>query len=191
MSNYTVAVLDERTWPAYAALLERHNGVFGGCWCTWFHTMPAEKTRVAADNRALREERVLAGTSRAAVVFSGEEAVAWAQFGTPAELPNIYHRQEVEAFGDPLPDWRITCMFVGKGYRKHGLLRVAAQGAIELIAAAGGGLVEVYPHETEPGKRQSVLYSGTRTMFEDLGFEYVRPKGLKNCIMRLVVAPGR
>jgi hypothetical protein len=189
MSEYTVAALDERTWPAYAALLERHNGVFGGCWCTWFHTMPAEKTRVAEDNRALREERVRAGTSRAAVVFDGDEAVAWAQFGTPAELPNIYHRKEVAGSGDPLPDWRITCMFVGKGHRRRGLLRVAARGAIDLIAASGGGVVEVYPHETEPGKRQSVLYSGTRKLFEDLGFTYVRPKGPKNCIMRLLVAP--
>lgn len=35
--------LDMSTWDAFARLVERHNGVFGGCWCTWFHTFHAEK----------------------------------------------------------------------------------------------------------------------------------------------------
>ena len=40
---------------AFARLMERHNGVFGGCWCTWFHTFHAEKTFTAEGNRALKE----------------------------------------------------------------------------------------------------------------------------------------
>lgn len=190
MSTRVVKPLDASTWEAYAALLERHNGVFGGCWCTWFHTMRTEKTRDAEDNRTLKERRVRAGTSHAAVVFDGDEAIAWAQYGPPSELPNVYHRKELEESGDPLPDWRITCMFVGKGYRRQGVLRVALHGAIDLIAQAGGGVVEGYPHETAPGRRQSVLYSGTRAMFEDAGFHFVRPKGSKNTVMRRTV-PGR
>jgi len=27
-------------------------------------------------------------------VFDGEVAVAWGEYGTPEELPNIYHRKE-------------------------------------------------------------------------------------------------
>ena len=34
---YTVKALDESTWDAFAALVERNNGVFGGCWCMGFH----------------------------------------------------------------------------------------------------------------------------------------------------------
>src|SRR5207249_199903 len=30
---YTVKALDESTWAAFAALVERNTGVFGGCWC--------------------------------------------------------------------------------------------------------------------------------------------------------------
>jgi hypothetical protein len=30
-------------------------------------------------------------------VFDGEVAVAWCEYGTPEELPNIYHRKEYEA----------------------------------------------------------------------------------------------
>jgi hypothetical protein len=36
-SVYSVRPLDESTWPAFAALAERNNGIFGGCWCMGFH----------------------------------------------------------------------------------------------------------------------------------------------------------
>ena len=29
--------LDESTWSDFAQLVERHNGVWGGCWCMGFH----------------------------------------------------------------------------------------------------------------------------------------------------------
>jgi len=36
-SEYTIKPLGPDTWEAFAQLAERHNGVWGGCWCTWFH----------------------------------------------------------------------------------------------------------------------------------------------------------
>ena len=64
------------------------------------------------------------------------------------------------------------------------------QGALELIAQAGGGVVEGYPQDT-PGKRTSAsfLYNGTRSMFEKAGFSFERTKGTKNCVMRRTVSP--
>ena len=52
MTDYVVKPLDVTTWDAFARLVERHNGVFGGCWCTYFHTFHAEKTFTAEGNRA-------------------------------------------------------------------------------------------------------------------------------------------
>ena len=188
MSEYVVRALGPETWEAFARLAERHNGVFGGCWCTWFHTFHSEKTFDAADNRALKQRLVEEGRAHAALVFDGDEAVAWAEYGSPAELPNIYHLKEYEAELDELPDYRITCVFVDKKYRRKGLSRIAVQGAVDLIAATGGGVVEGYPHDTE-GQKVSVLYNSTRAVFERAGFAYVRPKGKRNCVMRATVAP--
>lgn len=184
---YVVRALAPETWDAYARMMERHNGVFGGCWCTWFHTMPTEKERDADANRALKRRLVDEGRARAALVFDGDEAVAWAQYGAPDELPNIYHRKQYDAETDIQPDYRITCIFVDKTYRRRGLSDIALRGALELIGQAGGGTVEAYPHDT-PGKRQSVLYDGTRALFERTGFSYMRPKGLNNCVMRTTVS---
>ena len=186
MTDYEVRALGPDTWDAYAAMVERHNGVFGGCWCTWFHTMPSEKERTYDANCALKKRLVHEDRAHAALVFDGDEAVAWAQFGSPAELPNIYHRKQYDAELDVLPDYRVTCIFVDKRHRRKHLSDLVLQGVLELVAAAGGGVVEGYPHDNA-GKKKSVLYDGTRALFERAGFDYVRPKGQGNCVMRRTV----
>lgn len=192
-SRLTVRALGPDTWEAWEALAARHNGVFGGCWCTWFHTMSADKPRDADANHALKERWVHEGRSHAAVVFDGDEAVAWAQYGPPAELPNIHHRKEYEEGLVSPPDYRVTCFFVDRRYRRHGLAEVALHGVIDLVAQAGGGVLEGYPHDLAGGTKKvssSFLYATTRTMFERAGFELERPKGQRNTVMRLVVPRG-
>jgi hypothetical protein len=188
----TIRPLTPETWDAFADLAERHNGVWGGCWCTWFHTFHAEKTFSAEANRALKERLVREGRAHAALVFDGDIAVAWCQFGSPEELKNIKHRKDYEAGLDRLPDYRLTCFFVDTRYRRRGVSALALQGALDLIAEAGGGVVEAYPQDTG-GKKitASFLYSVTRSMFEQAGFTYVRPKGKNHTVMRITVKAAR
>ncbi len=188
---YTIRGLGPDTWAAFADLAERHNGVWGGCWCTWFHTAHAEKTFDADNNRALKERLVREGRAHAALVFDGDVAVGWCEYGAPDELPNINHRKEYEAGLDRLPDYRITCFFVDRRYRRRGVATAALRGALELIGQAGGGVVEAYPQDTG-GKKisASFLYNGTRTLFEEAGFHYDRPKGKNHTVMSMTVAPA-
>lgn len=195
MGEYVIKPLAKETWDAFAALVERHNGIFGGCWCTWFHTLGADKdeNRTYESNRDLKRCLVNEGRAQAALVLDGDEAVAWAQYGSPEQLPNIHHRKQYEAEADLFPDYRITCIFVDKRHRRRGVTAIALQGAVDLIADAGGGVVEGYPHEIAPHAKRlssSFLYNGTRTLYERAGFEYIRPKGLKNCVMRRTVDAG-
>jgi len=193
--DLTIRPLSADTWPAFADLVARHNGVFGGCWCTWFHTMEAEKERTYEGNLALKCRLVDEGRAHAALVFDGEEAIAWAEYGPPDELPNIHHRREYETGLTDPPAFRITCIFVDRRYRRHGLAALALAGALDLIAQAGGGSVEGYPHimsKQPEGKTMSssFLYNGTRRMYEEAGFAHERPKGLKNCVMTRTVTPA-
>jgi GNAT superfamily N-acetyltransferase len=191
VSEYTIKPLGPDTWEAFAQLAERHNGVWNGCWCTWFHTAHAEKGFTAEGNCALKKRLASEGRAHAALVFDGDLAVAWCQYGSPQELPNIYHRKEYEAGLDRLPDYRLTCFFVDRGYRRKGVAGVALRGALGLIAQAGGGVVEAYPQDTQ-GKRTSgsFLYNGTRSLFEKAGFSYERSKGKNHCVMRRTVSPS-
>ena len=178
---YEIKPLTSATWPAFDDLVVRHNGIFGGCYCIAFHPDGPERGQGKEANRALKCSYVEQGKAHAALVFDGDEAVGWAEYGTPAELPSIHHRKQYDAEKDADPDWRITCVFV------------EIHGALDLIAQAGGGTVESYPHDlTHQTKKMSssFLYNGTRRLYERLGFTYVRPKGLKNCVMTIDVPPA-
>lgn len=185
-TDYRVEPFSTDTWDAFAGLVERHNGIFGGCWCTYFHPECPDRGPGYEGSRVMKRQLVEAGQAHAALVLLGEEAIAWAEYGTPAELPNIHHRKQYDAEKEDDPDYRITCVFVDKRYRRQGVTEVAIRGALDLIALDGGGTVEAYPHDlTHQTKKMSssFLYNGTRRLYERLGFTYVRPKGLKNCVM--------
>ncbi len=193
LSKYVIKPLDTQTWDAFVRLCEKHNGMgFGGCWCTWFHPRRAEQYSDVEPGRPYKERLVREGKAHAALVFDGDVAVGWCQYGTPDELPCIYHRKEYEGGLVSMPDYRLTCIFVDRNYRRQGVAAAALAGALELIARAGGGVVEGYPHDTAGKKMSSTfLYDGTRSMFEKAGFAYERPKGKNNCVMRKVVTSAR
>ena len=195
-SSYTIAPLSPETWSAFDALVQRHNGIFGGCWCTWFHDghpLCEGRGETFEGNRAIKKRLVDEGVAHAALVMDDDEAVAWAEYGTPVELPTLHHRKEYDATGVVDPDYRITCVFVDKRHRRRGVTELAITGALDLIAQAGGGRVESYPHDlTDQTTKMSssFLYNGTRRLYERLGFTYDRPKGLKNCVMVKTVDPA-
>ena len=191
MGEFEIRALDATTWGAFARLVEKHNGCgFGGCWCTWFHTR--EGRPEGEKGRPWKERLVREGKAHAALVFDGDAAIAWCQYGSPEELPRINHRKEWEAglTAEP-PAYRLTCIFVDRDYRRRGVARAAVRGALDLIAKDGGGVVEGYPHDLQQGEkmRSQFLYSATRSLFEEVGFSYERPKGKKNCVMRMTVSP--
>jgi GNAT superfamily N-acetyltransferase len=184
--TYTVSPLNASTWDAFAELVERNNGVFGGCWCIGFH---AEGNRMGSGRRAIKEERVRTDRSHAALVFDEEGlAQGWCQYGSPSELPRIKHRREYDKDAPPLPDWRITCFYVDKRHRRQGIARAALEGALSQIGAAGGGLVEAISEVTlgRPAAGR-FLFSATVELFEDLGFTRQRPVGKHAWIVSRVV----
>lgn len=173
---YTVTSLSSETWDAFADLVERNNGVYGGCWCIGYHPECGQR---GVSYRAIKEDRVRTGRAHAALVVDETGAAqGWAQWGDPEELPGIKHKRVYDKDAPPRPDWRITCVFVGKGHRGQGIARLAVEGALEQIARAGGGLVEAIPEVTAgrqaPGR---FLFSGTVELFEDLGFTRGRQVG--------------
>lgn len=191
-SELTVRMLDERTWPEFARLVEANGGIWGGCWCISFHLDPNGPKGQCKPYRETKEQLVREGRAQAAMVFEGGTAIGWCQFGPPHELRNIKHRKQYEEGLGRLPDWRITCFFVGKGYRKRGVANLALKAALEEIARLGGGVVEAYPEDVEGRKTSSsFLHGGTLAMFEREGFERVRRLGMHHWVVARVMPPSR
>jgi GNAT superfamily N-acetyltransferase len=183
--------LDDATWPDFAALVERHNGVWGGCWCMAFHSEGVGRAKTAAQNRAQKEARVREGRAHAALVYDDATCVGWCQFGSPEELPRIKRRRAYEDGLDGLPDWRITCFFVDSGHRRDGVAAAALAGALEEIARVGGGTVESYPEDVDGRPVSgSFLHNGMVTMFERQGFERIRRIGKHHWVVSRIVRRG-
>jgi ribosomal protein S18 acetylase RimI-like enzyme len=173
---FTVRDLDGSTWDAFAELVERNGGIFGGCWCMSYHP---ECAQTSGAHRPAKEARVRSDRAHAALVFDiAGLAQGWCQWGDPDELSRIKHRRVYDKETPPVPDWRITCFYVDTKHRGRGIARVALGGAIEQIARRGGGLVEAIPEITAGREAQGrFLYSATVELFEDHGFQRVRQVG--------------
>jgi len=186
---YTIKALDETTWEAFSALVERNNGVFGGCWCIGFHPEGGDRKAASVLKRQRKLERVQEGKAHAALVFDGEDCVGWCQFGAPGEVPRIKNRAEYEKGQSNPPDWRIACNFVGKGHRRRGVATAGLAGALELIAGLGGGTVEGYP-EDAGSVPAGFLFNGALSTYEQLGFTRDRKIGKHRWVMSRVVEPS-
>lgn len=185
---FTIRPLGADTWDAFAELVERNNGIFGGCWCIGWHP---ECGRTDIDHRTVKEARVRSDRAHAALVFDENElAQGWCQYGTPEELSNIKHQRKYDQDPPQLPDWRIACFYVDKKHRGRGVARAALEGALDFIARAGGGLVEAIPEVTAGREAQGrFLFSTTVELFEQYGFERIRQVGKHAWIVSRTVEP--
>jgi GNAT superfamily N-acetyltransferase len=185
---FVIRALSADTWPDFAKLVEDHHGVWAGCWCLGFHEEGRAGIHTAEQRRALKERRVREGRAHAALVFDGERCVGWCQFGPTDELPRIKHHKAYRDGVEDLPDWRITCFFVARSHRHHGVAGVALAGALKEIAELGGGVVESYPEDTTGRKVSgSFLHNGTVAMFERHGFDRSRQIGKYRWVVRRVI----
>jgi GNAT superfamily N-acetyltransferase len=183
-----VKPLDESTWPDFARLVEKHNGVWGGCWCMSFHEEGVGPGKSVGQNRSEKEGRVREGRAHAVLVYDGSTAVGWCQFGPTDELPRIKLKRDYQNGLTKLPDWRITCFFVDRDYRGKGIASIALEGALNEIARLGGGTVESYPEDLEGRSTSgSFLYNGTLSIFERQRFQRTRKLGKNHWVVTRVI----
>jgi GNAT superfamily N-acetyltransferase len=173
--TYTTRPLEASTWEPFAELVERNNGIYGGCWCVAFHSA---YERGVSDPRTLKEQLVRSGDAHAALVFDEQGlAQGWCQYGSTGEL-SLRHRREYLKDPPAPARWRIACIFVDKRHRGQGIARAGLEGAVGQIAAAGGGLVEAISETTADREAQGrFMFTGTLELFEEYGFARGRRVG--------------
>jgi GNAT superfamily N-acetyltransferase len=168
-SARSIKPLDSSTWGAFDELCANSDGFPSGCYCIGFHE-EGPVARAAALNQDRKHQRVLDGTTHAALVFDGDLCIGWCQFGPPHEIVRIKNRREYDkSHQGVLPDWRIGCNYVRAGHRRQRVASDALVGALELIATMGGGRVEAYP-EPAGAVPAGFLFHGALSTFDQLGF---------------------
>jgi hypothetical protein len=141
------------------------------------------------DNKNAKKTLVKKRRTHGIIVYSGETPVGWVQYGPKPELPRLdasktYQSLSLEGDGKKL--WRVTCFFVDRNNRRRGVAVFGLNAALASIKKKGGGLVEAYP-STNPSKGASLMWSGTVSMFEDVGFAVASQLGKSSVVMRKTV----
>ncbi|MEU8825210.1 GNAT family N-acetyltransferase [Streptomyces sp. NPDC048636] len=188
--TYSTRLLAPDTWQDFAALVDRHNGVWGGCWCMGFHPEGVKNAQSAQDNKTAKRAHVDRGTCHQVLVYADAECVGWCQFGPPAELPHIKNSGAYAKELDLLPDWRIGCIFTASKHRGRGVARAAVGAALVAIRAAGGGTVEAYPEQSRgrPPQRGAYFHTGPEELYANFGFVRQRKIAKWRWVMRLTVS---
>src|SRR5712692_239625 len=197
--SYISRELSKSTWPDFEKLFEKHGGVQNGCWCMYYHRPNKVRTKMspekwATTNRRDKRTLVVKGRSHGILVYDGERAVGWCQFGERDELPRLdsgRSSQKLVTMDDGKKLWRITCFFVDKGYRMQGVAATALNAALDSIKKRGGGMVEAYP-VTSTKRGSWSLWSGTPVLFEREKFKRVSrlgkgPAGTSHILMRRTI----
>ena len=187
--QFQIRELSEETWAAYADLIERHNGVWGGCWCMGFQNSCQPNYESLEAKKCAKEDLVKSGEARATVVFDGDLAIGWCQYGKAEHISprNKFKRLYYPGLKNE-PDWRITCFYVDRKYRGLGVSSMALDGALNAISKAGGGFVEAYPEVTEGRNLLGAFtYLGLIPMFEKRGFVRQRQVAKHHWVMTKTV----
>ena len=150
-----------------------------------------ERKDAIALNRREKKTLVTNSRSHGILVYAGDQAVGWCQYGPREELPRIDHGRNYSKL-DLSSDgngrlWRLTCFFVDRDFRKKGVAGVALRAALDSIHQKGGGIVEAYPPISKEGGSWS-LWFGTVAMFEREGFKTHAKLGKGHLLMRKTLA---
>lgn len=182
-------------WQDFETLFEKHGGVWGGCWCTFHLLAASDFNRMEKGNRkSYHQEMIRLGKTSGVLLYEAGVPVGWCQFGPATSFEQINRTKAYKALeaatiasGDqslwPRPDWRITCLFVDKHYRKRGYREKLLQGALQVIKNKGGGVIEAFPLEIVGNTKPQ--YSGSVALYERQGFKVVGPVGKSKVLMRL------
>lgn len=158
------------------------NGAYAGCWCMWWRSKRSEfERRQGAGNRKVMKEIVSSGMVPGILGYKDGQPVAWCSVA-PREDYGSLNRSPVLKRLDDTRVWSIVCFYVGKEYRKGGMMVALIRGAIDYVRSKGGKVVEAYPTLPKKDVRMPPVSSfmGLPSAFEKVGFvEVARPSDSK------------
>jgi GNAT superfamily N-acetyltransferase len=171
------------------------NGASSGCWCMYFRTTSREWADGCRDSGTMNQHALLARLD----VDPPPGLLGYDDDGVPAGwcavAPRVEYgrvlRSRTTKPGDPDDPtvWAVTCFYIRRGHRGHGVASALLDAAIAFAKEHGAAAIEGYPVDPLGRRRQNAeLYYGTFAMFRAGGFTEVERRSSTRPIMRLDLA---
>jgi GNAT superfamily N-acetyltransferase len=179
-TTLVVEPLTPPLWPAFADLLDQ-GGPAGRCWCMAPRVGADYRRRPAEQNRTDFQEVVAQGPPPGLLAFQQGLAVGWCQLASREATPALDRQWRIRRVDD-VAVWALTCFYVRKGSRRHGVMSALIASAIEVARSAGAPALEAYP--LDGALSPSATSLGYASTFAAAGFIEIARRSPERPIMR-------
>lgn len=116
--------------------------------------------------------------------YRGETPVGWVSLGPREDFAKLAKSPVMKPVDDQ-PTWSIVCFVVPSEYRRQGVARELLAGAVEYARKRGVRLLEAYPVNSDRESPSGGSWFGSKSMFDELGFEEVARRKPARPVVRL------
>ena len=141
-------------------------------------------------NRLALKRLVAAGRPLGVLAYVDRKPVGWCAVSPRSEY-SFLERSRVLRPVDEEEVWSVSCFFVLKPFRRHGVSVALLAAAVALAGRRGAQIVEGYPVVPSKAALPDVfLWTGTAAAFERAGFRAVARRSSARPIMRYLLRRG-
>lgn len=194
MTTFTAKPLTPANWADAEAIFNaRGCSVARGCWCMYYRKTgrsdwPSARNDQARVNRAGLKQLADRGEQVGLIGYRDGVPVGWVSFGPREDFARLANSKVMAAVDDQRV-WSIICFVVPSEYRKQGVAKQLLDAAVAFCKRKKVKLVEAYPVDKEGRTADSNLWFGTKSMFDDAGFEEVARRKPERPVVRLRLVP--
>lgn len=181
-----VSPVTSKNWNDFEALFEGRGGP-KSCWCMiWrdYEISPGLTDKAA--RKASMKDRVSSNSPVGLIGYLEGVPIAWCSIA-PRSTFKATLGGPVGHADDEQSIWSLTCFFVKREVRGHGLSAQLIEAAIDHARAHGAHIVEAYP--VEPNS-PSYRFSGFTELFEECGFKEIGTIGTRRKVFRKTIQLG-
>jgi GNAT superfamily N-acetyltransferase len=149
------------------------NGACAGCWCMfWKLRGKAFDESKGRATRQMHKSIIDSGTTTGLLAYLDGEVVGWVAVEPRSAYEKLAHSRVLKPV-DEQEVWSVTCFYVAKKHRRHGITVGLLKAAVEHAKRQGGKIVEGYPIDTKKDMPAPFIYTGTASAFQKAGFKEV------------------
>jgi GNAT superfamily N-acetyltransferase len=190
-----VRPLTESRWHDLEAIFNAKGcSVARGCWCMYYrvsgkgaYTRPSESQR-SRSKKAL-QALIAQDPPPGLLGYQSRTPVGWVSLG-PREAYAKLAKSPVMKPIDDQPVWSLVCFVVPSEYRKQGVARELLAGAIGYARKRGVRLLEAYPVDKDEPSATEAPWFGSKSMFDEAGFQEVARRKPARPVVRLQLIKG-
>ena len=161
------------------------NGACGGCWCMYWMMRRKEydEKRKTSKTKTAMKNFIKKGSVPGLIAYDGNEPVGWIAVQPRENYPVLANSRILKPL-DNKPVWSVTCFFILKKFRRHGITVELLNAAKKYVRKKGGKIIEGYPTDTEKDQPAPFVYTGLFSAFVKAKFKEEARRSEKRPIMR-------